>query len=251
MDQFFSLLNSLWSSAPIFSFARHNFLFDLTLTLHSRCIEVLIAIGQKLYANRSPFYNLLRTHFGLSGFPLELDLFAAKPAEKKDIVIVGGEELPFQFSDYSSNVSVDQKKHSVKFSKIQRSGNWVILDLSVPSLLTDININFQTVHNSISGQLSIDCYLERETDGSRVATQKIEPLRKKKKQEKKDSYSFHEISKLCRYIKIDIKSFTPSGETGSMTVDLYGILDFITPSTQSLGKPSISIQILISIRILA
>jgi ubiquitin-protein ligase len=42
---------------------------------HRTLIHVVNTVGIKLHDHRSPFYNLLRCHFGLYGFPLELDLF--------------------------------------------------------------------------------------------------------------------------------------------------------------------------------
>ena len=42
---------------------------------HTSLASAVSLLGTKLNDNRSPFYNLLRTHFGLYGFPLELDIF--------------------------------------------------------------------------------------------------------------------------------------------------------------------------------
>lgn len=218
MDQLFNLITALWTTDAARCF--------------SKSVEVLLSIGHKLFNNRSPFYNILRTHFGLYEFALEADIFSPKKTKKKTLAVVGGEELAVQFSDYSSNITVDEKKHSIKLSKIHRSGNWVIIDLGTASLVTDISINFQTAHNSVTGQLTIDCYLENESDVSRI-TQKIEPLKKKKKRE---VYYFHDICKVCRYVKIDIKSFSASGESGTVVVDLYGIADFVSPSQQPDGN---------------
>lgn len=74
-----------------------------------------------------------------------------------------------KFLDNSHNAtSIDEKKRTVKFSKILRSGNWVIVDLASPCLVSDININFQSANNAISGILTVDTWMERESDGSRL-----------------------------------------------------------------------------------
>lgn len=136
-----------------------------------------------MYSNRSPFYSLLKTHFDLYGFPLEADLFAAKAISDRDgktdsalalaMSLVGGDDLPVvQFLEHSSNVTVDQKKRTVKFSKIHRSGNWVWIDMGSPCLLTDIHLTLKGNHNnstysSITGQITIDSYKKYQVQAER------------------------------------------------------------------------------------
>lgn len=69
----------------------------------------------------------------------------------------------------------------------------------------------------------------------RLISHKIQPIRQKKKkaESKRETYSFGELSRLCRYLKIDIKSFNPSGENGTMIVDIFGVKDFIIPAQPS------------------
>ncbi len=50
---------------------------------HKVCTAELLQLGEKLSIHRSPLNNILQTHFGLYGFPLEPDVFEAKPVMGK------------------------------------------------------------------------------------------------------------------------------------------------------------------------
>eukprot|EP01114_Cavostelium_apophysatum_P024424 TRINITY_DN955_c0_g1_i10.p1 TRINITY_DN955_c0_g1~~TRINITY_DN955_c0_g1_i10.p1 ORF type:complete len:1320 (+),score=336.17 TRINITY_DN955_c0_g1_i10:1050-5009(+) len=215
VDQLFSIVSSFWSKSPSFGFAR--------------CVEVLRSIGRKLHANRSPFYNLLRTHYDLYGYPLENDLFVAKSLEEKEVAVVGGDET-FAISSASNNAVTDHKKKITKFTKLHRSGNWLIVDFGGPCLLTDLAISFATSLTLNNGQLTIDTWMEHESDGSRLLFSKIQLGQRRKKSDKKDTFAFHELSRICRYVKVDIKSSNPSGEV-SVSVVSHGVYDFVSAAT--------------------
>lgn len=189
-------------------------------------------MSQQLFANRSPFYNLLRTYYGLHGFPLEMDVFTLKLSGKNPLV--GGDELLLSLTEWSPNSVVDQKKTGVKFSKLHRSGNWVVADLGVPCLVTDLEINFQTPQNTMAGHLTVESHLETGQSPLLLASQKIKSV-KKKNSDQRPSIFLQELSRLCRYLRIDVKSFTQINESGTISVKAFGIQDFVSPQNFSEG----------------
>ncbi len=64
--EFFNLMSTCWNS---------NLSFSPT-------VEHLNHLGKQLYTQRSPFYNVLRTHYGLFGLPLEIGQFKRTNSEK-------------------------------------------------------------------------------------------------------------------------------------------------------------------------
>merc|ERR1712151_1037293 len=104
IDQLFSLIIQFWQQDPNKAYIKFY--------------EFLCEIGDKLYSERSPFYNLLRTHFDLYDFPLEPDVFVPKPIlEKRETAIVGVDEITWKFHS-TSNGAFNQKKKVIKYSKI-------------------------------------------------------------------------------------------------------------------------------------
>lgn len=100
MNKFFYLFQNCWSCEPNIAF--------------NKCVDILVYLGNKLYNNRSPFYNLLRTHFGLYDYLLELDIFQSKSLEEIKNA-PEHERLSFSFFDKSSNANPDTKQQRFFF----------------------------------------------------------------------------------------------------------------------------------------
>ena len=66
----------------------------------------------------------------------------------------------------------------------------------------------------------------------------MQPIRKKQKLDKKDSFSFHELSRVCKFIKIDFRTSFSSGEA-TIVVDIFGINDIALPSSKSDGNSNL------------
>lgn len=201
-------------------------------------VSILMEI-QNLYQHRSPFYNTLRTHFGLYGFPLELDIFQTEPIGE----IKNGphhDKLPLIFGDKSPNATPDSKQQRVRFSRIQKTGNWVTIDFGTPCLLTNFEILWRTDNNNSSSIVQVDCWLEESqmyriiNQVGRAVTitqleQKVEPS-KAKKTDEKINVSVTQLSIICRYIRINAKPFNPSSYEGAtLVINAYGIVDYISP----------------------
>jgi len=114
MNQMFILLYLCWDS-------------DRNLA-HANCVKLLADVGQKLYDNRSPFYNILRTHFGLYGCPLEPDLFETperteKQKKSEEPLATSAEALEQQLHIYSLEFSSKRRALTTLLEEINISGD--------------------------------------------------------------------------------------------------------------------------------
>eukprot|EP01098_Paradermamoeba_levis_P015065 TRINITY_DN7460_c0_g1_i1.p1 TRINITY_DN7460_c0_g1~~TRINITY_DN7460_c0_g1_i1.p1 ORF type:complete len:1129 (+),score=354.56 TRINITY_DN7460_c0_g1_i1:136-3387(+) len=226
MNNFFSVLNSCWLASP--------------KKAYLRCVDVLAAVGKKLNSKSvSPLYTVLHTNFGLYGFPLEPEVFSPSKAEldkKKSFTSKLSEELKdslsYTISTHSANISLNKTKTQGKITNIQKQGTFLVVDLGAVGYLSSVNF-LLNLHqkNFATGNLTLSAtaWTQNEDEAVKVFSAKFG-----QNAATENTQSFHDLSQVCRYVKVNIKNNTNLHSIAGATLsfDLHGDQEYPSPSLE-------------------
>jgi hypothetical protein len=221
MAEFFSIVTACWN--PTISFVS--------------LVDTLQTLGNRLYSSRSPFYNVLRTHFGLYGLALESGQFQS---HMSDANTIENEELAVSAMDQSTHVVYEPKTKKLRIKDLHRKGNWVILDLGAPCLVTDVILNWQ--NDNYHFLVQVDAWMETGDVPRRVVSFKVQKARLHELLHKKvqlpsnpkptddtPKFSANQMACSCRYMKISVNAASSAYGVLNIDIRIHGINDYISP----------------------
>jgi len=222
--------------SEFFSILTHSIGEDKDNVKHSqRLVEVLQLCASRAFDNRTTFYNILRTHYNLFGFPLDQDMFsrqnvggsgAADSKDKGSPVTKTGSKLPVNFTGKNMDATTEAKGGKVRFNQIHKKDLWVTIDLGSTCLLQEINFMFKTDYNSTPSTITIDTWVEQNATPKRLFSKEVAIY---SLADEKPNYFSGALNRSCRYLKVVIDPHHPSSYEGAnMHLHIYGIPSYLT-----------------------
>lgn len=106
-----------------------------------KSLDFLLQIGSSLYESRTPFYNILRTHYGLYGYPLELDIFGLpSTSEIKEKKTLSSKADKRRLLESKSKLTLENKKE-LEQQLIVLSHDFAMKRRALTTLLEQISIS--------------------------------------------------------------------------------------------------------------